>query len=560
MKAQRNRLYLFLVLFLLVYNKQIEANLANLTSNDPYPLFSSIFPYSYLTDRQKSQLMQFEYAYPVSRFRINATGYRQSANFGRNRQRDAVNLGDVPNGRWNMLSFFWDPVLRQQLFSALNIKFTPEALMTDCNPPMDQFCGPITDTADSCFCILTQPEKSDPNKEFGFFTIPMLYRKYGVRFESELILFDSCYYAIGIRAQGGVANITQRVLGFVDLTCQALGTACPIASPGIINTPPTPVAQMPPAVAVPYVNQATNPIPPCPAQTPCVPVGPTTPIDCVELPQTFTPCDTGTLCFSYDAPVKKLVTENVMKKKNIITDFFGLNINSFDKVDLEDFRMILFWRQIFVINEEDEFYPRLIFMPWAEAGAVLPLGKQRNLSKPFSLPTGNNDHVSTGLTAGFTLGYLDTIDLNFSAGFTRFFEREYCGYRLPTHPKESGIFPYTADVNIRPGSTWQFGASMNAYRFLGNLSFWAEYEIVQHRHDEIEVCRSFIPSTSKYFKQGFLVELAEDLTKWEVQMFSMAFNYDLSPYLTAGVLWQAPVKTRNAYRSGTFLGTISFVY
>lgn len=249
-----------------------------------------------------------------------------------------------------------------------------------------------------------------------------------------------------------------------------------------------------------------------------------------------------------------------MRKHNIITRFFGLNTNSFDKVDLEDFRMILFWRQVFIINEEDEFYPRLLLIPWAEAGVALPLGRQRNLAKPFSLPIGNNDHVSAGFCAGFTLTYLDTIDLNFGAGFTRFFEREYCCYRMPTNPKESGIFPYAADVNIRPGTTWQFGASMNAYRFIGNLSFWAEYLFVQHRHDEIEVCRSFIPSTSIYYKQGFLIKKAEDLTKWEVQMFTFSFNYDLSPFLTVGLLWQAPVKQRQAYRPGTVLGTLSFVY
>lgn len=558
MKAPKNCLYLllFLIAISFFYKKPMQA-LANLTYNDPYPYFSTIFPYLYLTQNQKAQLMQFEYAYIANRFRVNISAYRQSANFGRNRQRDAVNLGDLPNGRWNMLSFFWDPVLAQQLFSILKINFTD--LTFNCNPPMSETCMP-TDTLDDCFCIITQPDKSDPNQEFGFFTIPMLYRKFGVRFESELLLFDSCYYSIGLRVQTGVANITQRVLGFTDLTCQALGIACPTSPPGPSSSTTTPLPANPVPVAVPFIDQATNPIPPCPAQVPCVPVGPTTPSNCVELPQMFKPCDTGQICFSFDAPVKQVVIEHIMRKHHTITSFLGLNSNSFDKVDLEDFRMILFWRQIFIINEEDEFYPRLLLIPWAEAGVGLPLGRQRNLSKTFSLPIGNNDHVSAGLCSGFTLSYLDTIDLNFGAGFTRFFEREYCCYPMPTNPKESGLFPYAADVNIRPGTTWQFGASLNAYRFLGNLSFWAEYLFVQHRHDEIEVCRSFIPSTSIYFKKGFLVKKAEDLTKWEVQMFTFAFNYDLSPNLSAGLLWQAPVKQRQAYRTGTVTGTLSFIY
>lgn len=244
MKAPKNRLYLllFLIAILFVYKKPIQA-LANLTYNDPYPYFSSIFPYTYLTERQKAQLMQFEYAYPVSRFRLNVSAYRQAATFGRDRERDAVNLGDLPNGRWNMLSFFWDPVLAQQLFNVLNINFMP--LTFDCNPTMDpENCIP-TSTLDNCFCIITQPDKSDPNQEFGFFTIPMLYRKFGVRFESELLLFDSCFYSIGLRVQTGVANITQRVLSFTDLTCQALGIACPTATPGATTSTTAPSPQAP---------------------------------------------------------------------------------------------------------------------------------------------------------------------------------------------------------------------------------------------------------------------------------------------------------------------------
>ncbi len=584
MKAIKKFIYLFWALFLVSLETPVKGY-ANLTYNDPYPLFSTIFPYSYLTDRQKAQLMQFEYAYPVSRFQISVSGYRESANFGRNRQRDAVNLGDMPFGRWNMLSFFWDPVLRDQLFNALQINFDGDIDTINCNPTIDPvygcFCpnGSSPCTATPCslngnntFCTLTQPIYSDPNKEFGFFTIPLLYRKYGVRFESYLLLVDRCFYSIGLKAQFGVANITQRVLAFEDLTCQALGIACPVFSnqDGMCqNNPflssdsaccPTPNPASPIPVAVPYVDESTNPIPPCPAQAPCVPVGPTTASNCVELPQSFQACCNSTACFSYDVGTKKLVIEKIMRQKNIITEYLGLNINSFDKVGLEDARLMLFWRQVFVINEEDEFYPRLVFIPWAEAGVAVPMSKQRNLAKPFSLPIGNNDHLSAGLVAGFTLGYLDTIDLNFAAGFTKFFEREVCNYGMPTNPKESGLFPYSADVKLKPGTTWQFNASMNAYHFLDNLSFWAEYVIVSHRHDEIKVCRSHIPSTSIYYSQGFLVELAEDYTKWEAQFLNMSFNYDLSPFLSIGIMWQAPVKQRNTYIVGTVLGSLTITY
>lgn len=523
--------------FLISTHFSTYAYLANLTRNDPFPYFSSYYPYAFLSIRQKAHLRLFDNCYPTSRFRISASGYREFASFARDQEKNAINLGDI-NGRWNMLALFYDPVLRDKLFSVLN--FTPTQNCTD---------------------LIINPIKSDPNKEFGFFTVPMLYRKYGVRFESELLLIDRCFYAVGLRIQFGVADIRQTVLGFKDLTCQALGIACPASSQTIIeDTCPAPTPAPPPPVARPFIDETTNPIPPCPAEQPCVQVGPTTPTDCVPLTQRFTPCCNQTLCLSFPAECKQEVVENIMMQRNIIFDCLGIDTCNFNRVGMEDLRLNLYWRQIFVINQEGEFYPRVLFMPFLDAGVGIPLDRERDARKAFSLPIGNNNHLSAGLTGGFTIDFLDTIDLYFQAGFTRFFKRDFCNVSLPTNVKEGGIFPYKADVNVRPGSTWQFSAGMYAYHFLDNLSFWWEWLIVSHRPDRIKVCKSFIPEDSIYFKQGFLVDLAECLSKWEVHMVNAALNYDLSPNLSVGLLWQAPVKQRNAYRSGTILGTVTFVY
>ena len=160
----------------------------------------------------------------------------------------------------------------------------------------------------------------------------------------------------------------------------------------------------------------------------------------------------------------------------------------------------------------------------------------------------------------FTIDFLDTIDLSFSGGFSYFFPHEYCNYRLPTSTFESGIFPYTADVRIRPGPTWYFNFGMHAWHFLDNLSIWAEYCIVSHAQNKIDVCRSFIPKGSCYFERGFLVERAEALSKWESHVANVGLNYDLSDNFQFGVFWQAPVKQRNVYRQGTIMGTITFMY
>ena len=531
---------------------------SNWVRNDQYPLYSSVYPYDYLTRWQKSNLRRFEYTYPVERFRLSISGFRQSAQRARDSQRNTINIGDI-NGRWNMLGLFYDPASRERFRDIAD----PNSLFvaTPCyNPDQCQ--------AQLCFDQITRPELSDPNKEFGFFTIPVLYRKYGARFESEILLLERCFYAIGLRMQFGIVDVRQTVLRFDDLTCQALGIACPATVPGNLtctstgacadgNCPmPPPVVPLP--ITPPFIDPNTL------ISCACFPQEQPLQSNCVPLLQRFKPCCNSTCCFSYDCNCKRFVIENIMKQKQRIAERLGLDICSYHDIGLEDLRISSFWRQIFVINEESDIYPRLLIMPFIEAGIGIPMDKRISTFKPFAVPTGNNGHASVSALGGFTLDFLDTIDLTFAGGFSYFFRQEYCNFPLPTNKFESGIFPYTADITLRPGVTWHANIGMHAWHFLPNLSIWAEYEIISHAEDKIKVCRSFIPDDSIYSPnkrgKGFLVDLAECRSKWESHMFSVGFNYDLSDHLSAGIAWQIPVKQRNVYRSGTVLGTLTVRY
>ena len=251
----------------------------------------------------------------------------------------------------------------------------------------------------------------------------------------------------------------------------------------------------------------------------CVAGTPLNPTDCVPQQQRFQPYVNETCVFSFDCDCKKIVIEGIMQQKAKIARELGLDLCNYHRIGLEDLRIELFWRHIFIINDESEVYPRLLFMPFMEIGAGIPMDKEASLHKAFYVPTSNNGHPSAGLKAGFTLDFLDTIDIYTNAEFTYFFKHDFCGYRLPTNIKESGIFPYTADVNIKPGVTWNFSLGMHAYHFLDNLSFWGEYMYINHKQDKINVCKSNIPENSCYYTQGFLVDYAECLTSLGSSIF-----------------------------------------
>lgn len=588
--------------------------LDNLTRNDPYPLFSSVYPYSFLSKRQREYIRHFEYVYPVDKFRVSVSGFRQSANRARNNERQVVQIGDI-NGRWNVLSLFYDKPLRNELFNVLKLGFafdpcnTPTGLRPcgSTRPPIDDLicpCDPELGIANTCECLylITDPHKVDPNKEFGFFSIPIDYRKYGVRVESEVLLIDRCWYAVGLLIQFGIADVRQTVRAFNDLTCQALGIACPVfdcckqnsitsagcpgastAASNVVTsipdqtrscgscggsaTAPTPAENIPTngetcpapnpqppfAVTPPFLTQAELNTPPACPPSPYL-------SECAIQKQNFQPCCNDTCCFSFNCDCKRLVIERIMKEKFTIADVLGVDLGNYHKIGIEDLRIQLYWRHLYVVNEESDVYHRLIFMPFGMIGVGIPMEKAAPPYKPFAVPIGNNGHTSIGAIGGFTLDFPDSIEFAATAGITHFFSHEFSNVRLPTNVYEGAIFPYKADIKREPGLTWHVSIAMNSYRFLENLSVWAEYMIESHAQDKIHVCRSFIPSTSKYFKKGFIDEYTETLTKWEVHLFNFGFNYDLSANLSIGFFWQAPVKQRNAYRSTTVMGTISFVY
>ncbi len=514
----------------------------NLTQNDPLPLYSSRFPWSYVATRQKAEWMRYQYDYVQPRFRTSVSGYRQYANRARDEIRNVIYPGDI-KGRWNILAFFYDPKLRNELYKLLGI--TENSIPDDCKK------------------FIEDPRYSDPNQEFGFISVPLLYRKYGVRFESELILINNCFDAVGFMIQWGINDIRQTIIEKKKLslfnfpTCQALGEACPASPRGPMEGCTTPGPVDVEGITPPFVSPLD--IPPC-TSTSCTACNVNGQQNCVTLSQPFTPCCDGKVCRGFPADCKEYILDYIMSQTDKIADFVNLDICNYHKIGLDDLRLSLYWRKLYMINEDDERYPRVVFMPFAQAGVGIPMMKGVTNNEVLALPNGNNRHTYVSGRTGFTIDFLDTIDIYFSGAFSYFFKRDYCDFRMPTAPQESGIFPYSADVSIRPGPTWTFNFGMHAWHFLDNLSVWIDYNIVSHATDKIEVCRSHIPDGSLYFDKGFEVERAECFTKWESHVVNVGFNYDLFDCLAIGLVWQAPAKQRNAYRTGTILGSLHYVY
>jgi hypothetical protein len=499
----------------------IYGTLSNLTTNDSFSFYSTKYPYNYLSRNERVVFEKIgSTCYDEERFRFSITPFTQWARKGLNNRAEitrtrnedneviderASELGDIPE-RLNVVPLFYDEFLKNRILDFLGYDPDP----------------------DSCFNKAIQPKNADPNNQFGRFSVPLEYKKSGVRFELILKLWENCFNAIGLKAQTGVAHIRQYTRGFRDLSCNARGLEC--TSSGSESEPNG-----------------------CSEQSCCI------------FP--FRQCD-----------CKNQYIPNIANRFYKIAEYLDYDIRNFYETRPEDLKLYLWYRDIIELNATDPFWPRVVCMPFFEAGVGIPLTGHADPLQLLALPFGNNGHTSAGVFGGLEFEFIDNLDFTAGGGVTKFFKQDICNMPLPTHELESKIYPYKADVEVDPGYTAQATATIRARNLIDRLSVWFQFMFLSHSEDRIKICRSYIPEESDYYprnltsndrikttlsvspdlarrtlRQGFLVDKVENLSKWETNFFNIAFNYDISPDVSLGMLYQHSYTYTNlAQRRNTY--------
>lgn len=260
-------------------------------------------------------------------------------------------------------------------------------------------------------------------------------------------------------------------------------------------------------------------------------------------------CDGGFGCDCLADNIKDNINEYLVCKLNDIAHEICLDIYSFHQFSAEDFRLLLYWRHAYPVNKSrDEDWPKFLAIPFFTVGGSIAAGKEKEPQKAFSLSFGNNGHHSVGFTAGIDLDFVETIEIGAEAGLTHFFDRDICNMFVPNSKYQTNFYPFKTDVRVSPGLNWHFGAKLAAYHFLDRLSVYMQYVLVQHREDKICL---------KKQDSAFLPEQLEDISCWKTQLANIGFNYDISPNISLGFLWQAPLTQQNSYRSSTIMFSLN---
>lgn len=460
----------------------VAYGISSLNRADPYPLFTAADQDIFLTIRERREIRELERYGEHEHMQFSVSAYRQSANTGSDQNGNEVQLGNL-TGNWNVLGLFYPEAnapaggsIRDYMLNATNARYIP----------IEE--GSRNTVYDVCFTGSSDiglPGNTDRDQKYGFFEVPICYRKSGFRME----LMAGPIANFGLRFQWGVCDLRQ-TYSLTDLTCEADCKSCAESTAGAA---------------------------------------------CEEC--------------------RDFVVDDVMDQFDyLVTQSpLGYCMRQFHITSPEDLRISIFWRQMFCANRDKEGWATFLFTPYATFDAVIPAARKQFYLNPFSISPGNNGHTGLGATAGFTIDFIETVRLGFEGSVLTFDCCRHNCVPVPLNPLQNGIYQRFADLVVKPGTNWTFGATLAAYQFLDRLSFWAQYVLISHKED----CFTVV-STNAYDPITFN-KMASD-SEWQVQLANISLWYDISPNVALGFLVQAPIKQKNAYRSTTILGSLILTF
>lgn len=260
-----------------------------------------------------------------------------------------------------------------------------------------------------------------------------------------------------------------------------------------------------------------------------------------------------------------LVQKGIVNQWYVIARTLELDIAPYCESSIDMADIAFYWTHSFEFNHPSETYttnqPHCTFCPYLMAEFAPPFGKARPPAKLFAPTFGNNHHFGYGLSGGFVFNFFQTIEFGVDVGFTRFKARGYPNQPVPTHILQEGMLPRRADLCIRPGTNWTFGAVMVAYHFLDHFTASTEFRLVHHCRDHVTLLKQVPLSWQTEDDPANLnIEKFIAETGWSTSFVDFGVTYDITPNVALGLLCQLPVRQRNAFRSTTLLGSLVITF
>jgi len=217
---------------------KIEATLTTLAKNDPFPVFTTQDPHQFLLLKRKLEFKDISFAACMGEsFCFSISPFAQNANTGRDITggrtegfclQDPTNVTnpcgtdpDVCVGGGTLLN---PDILKTRCTELGNLVglWNMPALVFGPTPQGYALPPTLQIAQENLFANQPLPLEDasliDENERCGFFSVPLSYRKRGLRFDMAAQIIGG----IGFDIQTGVADIVQTVITFADLTKDAV--------------------------------------------------------------------------------------------------------------------------------------------------------------------------------------------------------------------------------------------------------------------------------------------------------------------------------------------------
>jgi len=518
-----------LLCVLLGFSQTTLSIITSLSRNDPIPSYTAQNPFALLGTRHYEYLKEHQ-GEDYSHMSIEMLPFYQRATRGNDVCGNSTELGDI-NGRWNMIALLPFNVEGATAASTTNLNTDlpcgyefPQILVNIRDQLLEEIdevvvpygSSKLPDDLKTVQGLLDlQKSNTATFQNFGFFSVPMKYRKFGIRFNVQFYIAGG----LGATLQTGFADISQ-CASFVDLThCASWQN--------------------------PFNNLVSH-----------------------EEDDSVAHVLTPTW-----KEITKKVSKILMANLSDILSSTQICLDSCDFKDssIEDLHGEVFWRYPIQMNKEikNAQYPKFLFIPFCALGGTYAIAKKRDYSQLLGLPFGNDEHSAIRARGGLSLDFYDTIQISFEVGGTWFKERRHSYYPVPNNSYQYPIYPFKTTVCIQPGNNWHMAAGMYAYHFYDNWSFTFNYVYASHEKDSIKLlCNNWaakipseveLPANENNCRTDihpFKPQVIECKSNWSAQVFDAALTYDISPDFSLGAMFQIPLKRTAAYRSSTFMASL----
>lgn len=198
-------------------------------------------------------------------------------------------------------------------------------------------------------------------------------------------------------------------------------------------------------------------------------------------------------------------------------------------------------------------------VPYLSVGAWLPAGPQKDISKAFQIPVGNNGLFAGTADFGVLLDFADMITFGFGGGITLTQNQDFRKERVPTSIYQSGFFPWTTQVKRTIGTTWYLNASIQCLNFTDGFSFYGDITLAEHSADKIAFNENNALK-AELLESINAAGILSGMSAWRSQNYNLGIDLELTPNLTAGWGMQGSLGGVRVWKNITLIGSLRFEF